>query len=411
MSKKFFINNLNTYIGNCLFEEIRNDITEDGEVNDDANIIYGTYVDKDSSEKPEGVKKMLKRSKPRLAMKYISECDVIIYDLHSGNPRDLDLAFGALDKYKIEDEESEGKILIIISSLAVWKNTEPKLIEIKPESELKEGEGEGEGDKAEGDGEGEKPEAEGEGDKNDTEQDQDQDGEGEGANPQGEGEDAEGEAPVVEEPPPPEYRNEPYTEVEYAMRSPPEEYEKIKELEDKVLELNKAGLKTYVIGAGVTYGNGEVETVFNDKFRSAWLQSPEYLPYIDDGENQLPTIHVVDLVRLVKKLYETKPEHKYVFAIDNTEDRRQKSIIQAISSGIGTGKIETKNLQKDEIVSFGQRLDLAEKPNSTLTIDLNLKPSTLMVQPTDDEEAEPVEFPWHCEKGLVANIQKVKSEF
>jgi len=73
MSKKFFINNLNTYIGNCLFEQIRNDISEDGEPNEDCHKIYGTYVDKDSSEKPQGVKKMLKRSKPRLAMKYISE--------------------------------------------------------------------------------------------------------------------------------------------------------------------------------------------------------------------------------------------------------------------------------------------------------------------------------------------------
>lgn len=135
------------------------------------------------------------------------------------------------------------------------------------------------------------------------------------------------------------------------------------------------------------------------------------MQYIDDGENNLPTIHVVDLVRLVKKLYETKPDKKYVFAIDNTVDRRQKSIIQAISSGIGTGKIESKEYQPDDIVTFSQRLELAEKPNSTLTIDLNLKPSSLMVTPTDEEEAEPVEFPWHCEKGLAANIVKVKEEF
>ena len=66
MSKKYYINNINTYIGNCLFEEIRNDIDENGEVNDDCNIIYGSYVDKDSSEKPEGVKKEEgKRPAPR----------------------------------------------------------------------------------------------------------------------------------------------------------------------------------------------------------------------------------------------------------------------------------------------------------------------------------------------------------
>jgi adenylate kinase len=407
MGKKFFINNLNTYIGSTLFNEIRDDIGEDGEINEDSNAIFGTYIDKDSSEKPEGVKKMLKRSKPRLAMKYISEWDVIIYDLHSGNPRDIDLALGAFEKYKIE-EESEGKVLILISSVAVWKNTEPKLVEVKPDLPP-EAEGEGEEAKKEGEGEEDKKEGEGE--------EKEENNKAEGENPQGEGEEAEGEGKEgegeneKEELPPPEFRNEPYTEIEYSMRNPPEEYEKIKELEDKILELNKQGLRTYVVWSGIIYGSGETETVFNDKFKSAWLQNPHYLPYVEDGENRIPTIHVVDLARLVKKVYETKPDHKYIFAIDNTEDRRQKSLIQAISSGIGTGKIESKEYQVDEMIRFTSRLELADRPNSTLSIDLNLKPSSLMIAPTDDEEAEPVEFPWHWEKGLAANIKVVKEEF
>jgi adenylate kinase len=40
-----------------------------------------------------------------------------------------------------------------------------------------------------------------------------------------------------------------------------------------------------------------------------------------------------------------------------------------------------------------------------LTIDLNFKPSPLMV--TD----ETLDFTWHCEKGLPANIELVKNEF
>lgn len=46
--------------------EFRNDkIPQEGggfEDNPDANVIYGTYIDKDSSIKPDGVKKMLKVS-------------------------------------------------------------------------------------------------------------------------------------------------------------------------------------------------------------------------------------------------------------------------------------------------------------------------------------------------------------
>ena len=60
MSKKIFINNLNSYVSQAIFNELRNDITEDGEKNEDANLIFGTYMDRDSSDKPEGINKMLK---------------------------------------------------------------------------------------------------------------------------------------------------------------------------------------------------------------------------------------------------------------------------------------------------------------------------------------------------------------
>lgn len=127
MSKSIFINNLNTYVSQAIFEELRNDINEDGEVNEDSNRIFGTYIDKDSSEKPGGVSKMLKRSKPRLTMSYLAKCDLLVYDLHSGNPRDIDLAIEALNKYPIEEE----KVLILVSSLMAWSAMPAKLKEIK----------------------------------------------------------------------------------------------------------------------------------------------------------------------------------------------------------------------------------------------------------------------------------------
>lgn len=75
---------------------------------------------------------MLKRSKPRLAMKYLSECDLIIYDLHAGNPTDVRRALEALKKYKSEDE----KVLILISSLMAWQGTPKNLEEIKTQEQL-----------------------------------------------------------------------------------------------------------------------------------------------------------------------------------------------------------------------------------------------------------------------------------
>lgn len=60
-------------------------------------------------------------------MKYISECDLVVYDLHSGNPSDVKIALNALTKYNSEEE----KVLILISSLMAWDATPKKLQEIK----------------------------------------------------------------------------------------------------------------------------------------------------------------------------------------------------------------------------------------------------------------------------------------
>ena len=64
MSKKIFINNLNTFVSKALLEELKPKETGDGEEGggEDANTIFGTFIDKDSSSKPDGVKKMLKVS-------------------------------------------------------------------------------------------------------------------------------------------------------------------------------------------------------------------------------------------------------------------------------------------------------------------------------------------------------------
>ena len=60
MSKKIFINNLNTYVSEEIFNVFHDKPEGDDGGDDDANLIFGTYLNKDSSQKPPGVKKMLK---------------------------------------------------------------------------------------------------------------------------------------------------------------------------------------------------------------------------------------------------------------------------------------------------------------------------------------------------------------
>lgn len=67
-----------------------------------------------------------------LAMKYLAECDLIVEDLHSGDPNDVKLALEALRKHKFEEE----KVLILISSLMAWQGTPNKVEEIKTKEVL-----------------------------------------------------------------------------------------------------------------------------------------------------------------------------------------------------------------------------------------------------------------------------------
>ena len=77
------------------------------------------------------------RSKPRLAGQYISNCDLIVYDLHSGNPLDVKMAVEALGAPKGEDADAGGeKVLILISSLLAWDTTPKKLIEVRDPREV-----------------------------------------------------------------------------------------------------------------------------------------------------------------------------------------------------------------------------------------------------------------------------------
>lgn len=203
------------------------------------------------------------------------------------------------------------------------------------------------------------------------------------------------------------YLHLPFSEADYKNRAAGEEYAKIKEIEDLVLEFKKEGVKTYVISAGVLYGMGEA--IFNLHFKKAWLQDPQKLPIVGEGRNLVPTIHVKDLARMVKKIYETKPEsHPYIFGIDNTKRPTQKKLISAISNGIGTGLTESGDIPVyfKPVHPEKTPLQLDIDWRKFLLLNIKAKPSKLFVADTtaneEEEEAaeDNIEFDWHCKAGL-----------
>lgn len=272
-------------------------------------------------------------------MKYLADCDLIVEDLHSGDPNDVKLALQALQKHKFEEE----KVLILISSLMAWKGTPSKMEEIRSREviEAERRAKEAEAARKAAIEAGEEPPAEDQDKKSEIPEEPDEDEDGD--------EKAEEESSMssFKELPPKEkirrkYKHLPFTEKDYNLRDPIEEYRIIKEIEDEVLNFKKENVKTYVISAGILYGNGEA--IFNSHIQKAWLQDPVRLPYVGDGNNLVPTVHVKDLARMVFKVFEKKPDRKYIFAVDNNQKPTQKKLIKAISNGIGTGLVESQDI-------------------------------------------------------------------
>jgi len=305
-------------------------------------------------------------------MTYISKCDLIVYDLHSGNPEDVQLALDAMSKPKVDDDPEQEKIIILISSLLAWDSTPRNLEEIRSPADIEAEEkaaaaaeakaiADAEAEQKKLDGEGDEGAAKDDGSEKDdaSEAAKGEDGEAEGE--EGSKADVEGsisrgmsnpEELKQEEEKAPEpvrkrkqFLHHPFTEQDYLKRRASSEYAKIKEVEDRVLNFKKENVKTYVISAGVLYGLGEA--IFNHHFERAWKQDPEKLPIIGEGKNYVPTIHVKDLARMVKKIFEAPPEQQYIFGIDNTKKPTQKKLIQAISDGIGTGLVESVDIPLD----------------------------------------------------------------
>ena len=374
-------------------------------------------------------------------MTYISKCDLIVYDLHSGNPEDVQLALDAMNKPRLDDDPAQEKVIILISSLLAWDAT-PRNLEavMSPEEQDEEAraiaaanapppepvkveevaEGEEEGAEEAGE-EPKSPVLSADGKKSALE--------GEAAAAEGEEakeeEAIEDPAEEEEEVPPPQpqrkkkrFLHYPFGEEDYLKRKASSEYTKIKEVEDRVLNFKKEGVKTYVISAGVLYGLGE--SIFNHHFERAWKQDPEKLPVVGEGKNFVPTIHVKDLARMIKKISEAPPEQQYIFGIDNTKKPTQRKLIQAISDGIGTGLVESIDIPLEYAAVHPKKtpLDLHLDWKRFVMLNIKAKPSKIFVpqQEGAGEEEEGAEggeggFEWHCKSGLAANIQEVKKEF
>ncbi|KAK4473339.1 hypothetical protein MN116_004500 [Schistosoma mekongi] len=186
-----------------------------------------------------------------------------------------------------------------------------------------------------------------------------------------------------------------FMESEYKRRKPHPRFKEYLECEKSILKLGKKHKKklvTYVLACGVFYGCGEY--LFQHLFNEAWSTQNE-LPIYLNGENILPTVHILDLARIIQCIIDNPPKQRYIVVRDNSQFTLSE-IVKAISSGLSNGITKIYN-QED--------IELKEIPThiiDVLTMNLLIEPGTIK----DD-----IQFPWISDSGIPTNITQLINEF
>lgn len=226
-----------------------------------------------------------------------------------------------------------------------------------------------------------------------------------------------------EEPEVPEGK-EIFTEDQYNRRIPHVKYFNWRDAEKAVVAAHHAKglpLDTFVVFAGLPYGNGE--HFLQPFFRQAWSNEPSTLPIYGDGSQCIPMIHVRDLATFTRKLLRCpveelpNPKVRYIFATDGAS-------------------ISWKEVMESVNKMFGNRMSLVNVPVKEFplhnhveyyTIDLRLDNSTIQTimereDPYGKEEglidgpvlhhdSNGMRDTWIAQGGIRKNSMKVALEF
>ena len=443
---------MNSWLSNFIIEEFRTDYIPDAKIQ---NIFMGT-IDINGHPLPRLFEPIEITVEPGYNYNQkVFDNDIIIYNLDDSNLSEVEFVIRGLKNLKYEKE----KILIIISNVMTWAKTplktftdeekaaldfneeevpeikeeiikkeeiKPILIPVeveKPPEVKKEKSMKGKGKTKKGKkGKGKEKEKESKKskdkkkqkatksnkskEKSDKKKEEDKNANNKNEEKKEIEQKQEGEEEKKPEAEIPKIKTYYYKENEYRKRIPNSRYISYKILENLALSNTNPMLNVYVICPGFIYGCGE--DFFFDYFRKAWIGGIEYIPIIGDGMNFLPTIHILDLIQIIRRIIEKKPIINYIFACDKTKNPTMKNIIRSISKGIGS--IDIKNLTDFEI-------DEIDMPKfNELNIDVQIKSSAVTEdepkkQNESIEEYEKRKFKWHCEKGIPENMDLISQEF
>uniref|UniRef100_A0A8C3SY11 Adenylate kinase 7 n=1 Tax=Chelydra serpentina TaxID=8475 RepID=A0A8C3SY11_CHESE len=189
----------------------------------------------------------------------------------------------------------------------------------------------------------------------------------------------------------------PFTEEDYRRRKPHPNFMDHINAEKVIIKLgktNKNKFSTYVVASGLQYG--AEEGIFHYFFKTAWLGETPAIPVFGDGNNFLPTIHVVDLAAVLQNIADHRPRTHYIVAVDESIHSVQ-AIVKCISKNVGPGKIQ-KIPRENAFLSK----DLTQTHLDMLLVNLRMEAVFLK---------ENFNIKWVAQTGLVENIGQVLKEY
>ncbi|NXK06479.1 KAD7 kinase, partial [Herpetotheres cachinnans] len=197
--------------------------------------------------------------------------------------------------------------------------------------------------------------------------------------------------------PDPEDPEIPFTDEDYRRRKSHPNFMEHINAEKVILKLgktNKHKFSTYVVASGLQYGAGE--GVLHYFFKIGWLSESPAIPVFGDGNNFIPTIHILDLAAVLQNVADHRPRTRYILAVDTSVHTLQE-LIKCISKNIGPGKIE-KIPKENAFLSK----ELTQMHLDMLLVNLRMESTFLK---------ETFNIKWVAQAGLVENIEQIIKEY
>ncbi|NXE27443.1 KAD7 kinase, partial [Ardeotis kori] len=198
-------------------------------------------------------------------------------------------------------------------------------------------------------------------------------------------------------PPDPEDPEIPFTDEDYRTRKSHPSFIDHLDAEKLIIKLgktNKHKFSTYVVASGHQYGAGE--GILHYFFKTGWLSETPAMPVFGDGNNFIPTIHVLDLAAVLQNIAEHKPKSYYILAVDASMHTLQE-LIKCISKNVGPGKIE--KIPKENVFLSKE---LTQMHLEMLLVNLRMESVFLK---------ETFNIKWVAQAGLVENIEQIVKEY